>query len=73
MTEVVEISFKTLPEACGFYMHHPNAYAIILHETLNQSGTCKHCLQKKQKIKGSTFAETWNFEGILISVQEPKS
>lgn len=51
MTEVVEISFKTLPEACGFYMHHPNAYAIILHETLNQSGTCKHCLQKNRKSK----------------------
>lgn len=33
-----------LPEACCFCTHHPNAYAIILHETLNQSGTCKHYL-----------------------------
>lgn len=44
----VEIVFTTLPEACCFCTRHPNVYAIILHETLNQSETCKHCLQKKE-------------------------
>lgn len=34
----------TLPEACCFYMHHPNACATGLHGTGSQSGTCKHCL-----------------------------
>lgn len=46
MKKWAEVNFTTLPEACCFCMHHPNAYAIILQETLNQSGTCKHCLQK---------------------------
>lgn len=38
----------TLPEACCFYMHHPNACATVLHETENQSGTCKHCLMGRE-------------------------
>jgi len=48
MKKWVEVSFTTLPEACCFCTHHPNAYAIILHETLNQSGTCKHHLQNQE-------------------------
>lgn len=38
----------TLPEACCFYMHRPNACATVLHETGSQFGTCKHCLTGKE-------------------------
>lgn len=42
--QVTSRSLVTLPEACCFYMHHPNACATGLHGTGSQSGTCKHCL-----------------------------
>lgn len=54
----------TLPEACCFYMRHPSACATVLHETGNQSGTCKHCLMgRKPLVKRKVM-----WEGLPVTV-----